>query len=55
MTKNWKKFTAEKNIKFFLVQKQFTYPKASIKDVQVTKEAFSSLKRTSSTSKHENS
>jgi hypothetical protein len=32
---------------------QFNYPYASIKDVQVAKEAFSSLKRTYSTSKHE--
>ncbi len=32
---------------------QFTYPWDSIKDVQVTEEAFSSQKRTSSTSKHE--
>jgi hypothetical protein len=38
----------------FLDQKlQFTYPYASIKDVQVTKEAFSFQKITSSTSKHE--
>ncbi len=42
-----------KNIKKFLDQKlQFTYPYATIKDVQVTKEAFSSQKRTSSTSIH---
>jgi hypothetical protein len=45
MIKNWKKFTAEI---FF----QFTYPYASIKDVQATGEAFSPQKRTSSTSKH---
>jgi hypothetical protein len=32
---------------------QFTYPQASIKNVQVTKEAFSSQKRPSNTSKHE--
>jgi hypothetical protein len=45
---SWKKF------KFFLDQKlQFTYPQASIKNVQVTEEAFSSQKRPSSTSKHE--
>jgi hypothetical protein len=38
----------------FLDQKlQITYPYASIKDVQVTEEAFSSQKRTSNTSKHE--
>jgi hypothetical protein len=54
LTKNWKKCTAEKKTKFFLHQKlQLTYPWASIKDVQVTKEAFSSQKRTSSTSKHQ--
>jgi hypothetical protein len=43
MTKTWKKFTAEK----------LTYPLASIKDLQVTKEAFSSQKRISITSKNE--
>ncbi len=32
---------------------QFTYPYASTKDVQVTKEDFSSQNRTSGTSKHE--
>ncbi len=32
---------------------QFTYPQASIKDVQATEEAFSLQKRTSSISKHE--
>jgi hypothetical protein len=47
MTKKTKKFAAGKKIKFFFYQKlQFTYPEASIKDVQVTKEAFSSQKRT---------
>jgi hypothetical protein len=41
---------------YFLDQKlQFTYPYASIKDAQATGEAFSLQKRTSSTSKHENS
>jgi hypothetical protein len=34
---------------------QFTYPYASIKDAQATGEAFNPQKRTSSTSKHENS
>jgi hypothetical protein len=34
---------------------QFTYPLASIKDVQATGEASSPQKKTSSTSKHENS
>jgi hypothetical protein len=48
MTKNWKKFTAEIFFIYFVDQKlQFTYP-----DVQATGEAFSSQKRTSSTSKH---
>jgi hypothetical protein len=32
---------------------QFTYPKAFIKNVQVTEEAFSSSKRPSNTSKHD--
>jgi hypothetical protein len=51
MTKNWKKFTAEKNC---LNQKlQFTYPLASIKDVQASGELFIPQKRTSSTSKLE--
>jgi hypothetical protein len=41
---------------YFLDQKlQFTFPYASIKDAQATGEAFSPQKRTSSTSKHENS
>jgi hypothetical protein len=55
MTKNKIQFTDEKQIKFFFRRQklQFTYPLASIKDVQVTKEAFSSQKRTSSTSEHE--
>jgi hypothetical protein len=48
-----KKFIAEKK-EILLDQKlQFTYPWASIKDVQVTEEAVSSQKRISSTSKHE--
>jgi hypothetical protein len=53
MTKNGrKKMKRKKN--YFLDQKpQFTYPLASIKYVQATKEAFSPQKRTSSTSKHE--
>jgi hypothetical protein len=56
MTKNSKKFTAENflYLPVFLDQKlQFTYPYASITNVQVAEEAFSSQKRTSSTSKHE--
>jgi hypothetical protein len=40
--------------KLFLYQKlQFTYPQASIKDVQATAETFSPQKRTSSASKDE--
>jgi hypothetical protein len=41
----------------FYQKLQFTssYPYASIKDVLTTEEAFSPQKRTSSTSKHENS
>ncbi len=49
MTKNWKKITAEKNLIFGIKN----YPLASLKDVQVTEEAFSSQKRPSNTSKHE--
>ncbi len=49
-----KKITAEKKINFFWDQKlQVSYPQAFIKNIQVTEEAFSSQKRTSSTSKHE--
>ena len=41
---------------YFLDQKlPFTYPQASTKDAQSTGEAFSPQKRTSITSKHENS
>ncbi len=40
--------------KIFLIKKlQFTYPKVSVKDIQSTREAFSPLKRASSTSKHD--
>jgi hypothetical protein len=42
----------KKNIQLVL---PFTYPLASIKDAQATGEAFSPQKRTSSTSKYENS
>jgi hypothetical protein len=46
------KITTEKKIKFFFGQKlQFTYPQASIKNVQVTEEAFSFQKRPSDTLK----
>jgi hypothetical protein len=48
MTKNLKNVQLEK---YFWDQKlQFPHPYASIKDVQVAKEAFSSKKRISSTS-----
>jgi hypothetical protein len=52
MTKNWKKFTAEHFFYIFLDQKLGTMhlSLASIQDVQVKEEAFSSQKRTSSTS-----
>jgi hypothetical protein len=53
MTKNWEKLQLKKNFIFFYQKLQFTYPLASIKDVQATGEAFSPQKRTSSTSKHE--
>jgi hypothetical protein len=53
MTKNKTKFIAATKINFLGDQKlQFSYLYASIKKVQVTEEAFSSQKRTSSTSKH---
>jgi hypothetical protein len=52
MTKNWKKFTAGKKKNFGL--KTTIYLSLGLhKDVQATEEAFSSQKRTSSTSKHE--
>jgi hypothetical protein len=53
MTKNWKKFTAEKKSIFLDQKLPFTYPWAFIKDYQATEEAFSPQKRTSSTSKLE--
>jgi hypothetical protein len=54
MTKNVTKIIAEKKFKFFGDQKlQFTYPYASINNVQVTEEAFSSQKRPSNTTKHD--
>jgi hypothetical protein len=43
-------------VKYFLAQKlqfEFSHPFASIKDIQATGEAFSSQKRTSSTSTDE--
>ncbi len=48
-----KKKQLKKILNLFLINLQFTYPKASIKYVQVTEEAFSSQKRPSNTSKHE--
>jgi hypothetical protein len=53
MTKNWKKFTAEIKFIFFDQKLQFTYPYASIKDVQGTGEVFIPQRKTSSTSKLE--
>jgi hypothetical protein len=53
MTKNWKKFPAEKKNIFWILKCNLSIPYASIKDFQATEEAFSSQKRTSSTSKHE--
>jgi len=51
MTKNWKN-TAEKNVSF-LIKNDNTSPKASLKDVKATGEAFSPQKGTSSNSKNE--
>jgi hypothetical protein len=42
-----------KNNFFWIKNYNLPYPYASIKDAQVTKEAFSSQRRTSSTSKHD--
>ncbi len=53
MTKNWKKFIAKEKLNYFGIKLQLTYPLSSIKDVQVTKKAFSSQKRISCNSKHE--
>jgi hypothetical protein len=42
MTKNWKKLQLKIFVCYFLDQKsQFTYPLASLKDVQATREVFS--------------
>ncbi len=46
-------FTVEKKLNFFESKSTIYLPLGPIKDVQVTEEAFSSQKRTSSTSKHE--
>jgi hypothetical protein len=52
-TKNWKKVTAEKEIKF-LLSKTTNYLSLGLhKNFQVTEEAFRTKKGTSSTSKHE--
>jgi hypothetical protein len=48
------KFTAEKNYIFLYRKLHFTYTKASIKDAQATREAFSPQKRKSSISKNMN-
>jgi hypothetical protein len=53
MTKNLKKITAEKNNFVWIKNYNLTYPRTSIRDFQATEEAFSPLKRTSSTLKHE--
>ncbi len=51
MTRNFKKFTAEeKKLTVFYGKLQFTYSLVSIKDVQVSEEAFSPQKKTSCTS-----
>jgi hypothetical protein len=56
MTNNWKNLQLEIFYIYFFDQKlQFTYPQASLKDAQTTGESFYPQKRTSSTSKHENS
>ncbi len=48
MTKNWEKILLKKDSLFLITKKwQFTYPLASLKDVQDTGEAFSPQKRTS--------
>jgi hypothetical protein len=43
MTKNWKKFTAEKEINFWIKKTTFYLSLSLLKDVQVTEEAFSSV------------
>ncbi len=50
-----KKMCSWKFLYIFLSKMQFTYPRASLKDAQTTGEAFYPQKRTSDTSKHENS
>jgi hypothetical protein len=53
LMKNWKKLTAEKFFAFFYENLQFSFPLASMKDIQAAAEAFTPQKRASSTSKHE--
>ncbi len=53
MTKNWKKITAEKKFKFFLIKNCNSPIPGLLKYVQVTEEALSSQKRPPNTSKHE--
>jgi hypothetical protein len=49
-----KKLQLKKILNFFLINNyNLPIPRASIKNVQVTEEAFSSQKRSSNTSKHE--
>jgi len=55
VTKSLTKFTTEKKFDIFLSRIAIYLSVASLKDVQATGEAFSPQKRTSSTSKHENS
>jgi hypothetical protein len=50
-----KMYNSKFNFYFFDQKLLFTYPQASIKEAQATGEAFSPQKRTSSTSKDENS
>jgi hypothetical protein len=52
MTKNWNNLTAEKFV-FFYEKLQLSSPLVSRKYFQATAEAFTLLKRTSSTSKHD--
>jgi hypothetical protein len=53
MTKNWKKFTAEKNLDFFKSKIAIYLSLGLLKDVRATGEAFVPRKRTSSISKLE--
>jgi hypothetical protein len=53
MTKNFKKLQLEKKIWIKSPNLSIPIPYASIKNIQVTEEAFSSQKKPSNTSKHE--